>query len=87
MRHRARFGLQLRAISVTALVMAHLGTSAAPAWAQGGATLSSAAAAALGEYQAIESGSGNPAAVPGQPQEHQPPSGRALNAGRLACPR
>jgi hypothetical protein len=54
MRHPTRLGSHLRAISVTALVMAHLSTLAAPAWAQGGTTLSSAAAAALGEYQAIE---------------------------------
>jgi hypothetical protein len=53
MRHQARLGLHLSAISVTALVMAHLSTSAAPAWAQSGTKLSSAASAALQEYQVI----------------------------------
>ena len=45
MQHHARLGL---------LALAYLSTSAAPAWAQGSTPLSSAAAAALGEYQAIE---------------------------------
>ena len=54
MRHQARLGFHSSAILLTALVLAHLSTSAAPAWAQGGTPLSSAAAAALGEYQAIE---------------------------------
>jgi hypothetical protein len=54
MRHQARLGFHSSAILLTALVIAHLGNSVTPAWAQGGTTLSSAAATALGEYQAIE---------------------------------
>ena len=53
MRQRTRLGFRLSAILLTALV-AHLGTWATPLWAQGSTTLSSKAAAALGEYQVIE---------------------------------
>ena len=67
MRHQARLGL---------LVLAYLSTSATPAWAQGGTTLSSAAAAALGEYQAIEQ-----RAVPLQRALHDPAQQNAAVIG------